>query len=158
MQLQQSGAERGDDRPTRRLLLTNGTAAPGGELPERKLTWALFQPNAPSGGELRGPSALADRQLLKAQGQYLAERVALVIDSERVSAWPTWLGRIARHPLRTWFRDEVFALPVPAAGTWSGSWPAFALVDAARFRVVADLRAVVDDAASRHVLERLRTI
>ncbi|HKY16537.1 MAG TPA: hypothetical protein VJM33_16540 [Microthrixaceae bacterium] len=115
---------------------------------------ALFQPNAPGRRELRCAAGLRRRQVLKSYGQYLAERVELVVGVSEVTAWR---GRASRGALICRrFRDEVFAVALDAVGPRSAAWPAFALVDLRDVVVVAELRAVRDDAESRRVLDLLR--
>ena len=128
--------------------------APSDILEVRHGVRALFQPNAPGRRELRCAAGLRRRQVLKGHGQYLAERVELVVDVSEVTAWR---GRASRGMLICRrFRDEVFAVALDAVGPRSRSWPAFALVDLRDLAILAELRAVRDDTESRRVLDLLR--
>jgi len=106
------------------------------------LAAALCKPNAPGSHELASFEALAQRQLLKARGAYLADTVALGVTPLHVHALGLFLGRRIVRAVGSWPRDELYATPVDALGdTRDPTWPALLLTDAYR-RPHAELRLI----------------
>ena len=124
-------------------------------MPAGVKSWAVFQPNAPGGGEFRGCSAFGHRQLLKASGLYLAERVVIAVGSTEVALWPLLPGGFAGRSIGRWSSDRVLAFRVPATGGDEPAWPAFVLVDIGNARLLAELRAVRHDRPSEQVIRLL---
>jgi hypothetical protein len=90
------------------------------------LSAAVFAPNAAGRRELSCIRGLSERQLLKSQGAYLAERVLLAVTPLDVVAMA--LGPLSMHfqwPL-VWPRDDVIVVPVASRRTAADAYgPAF---------------------------------
>ena len=126
-------------------------------MPADLKAWAVFQPNAPGRGEFRGGDAFGQRQLLKAAGLYLAERVVIAVGSAEVALWPLMPGRFACPCIGRWERERLLAIPVPAHGPQDSTWPGFVLVDVGHGRMLAEVRAVRHDLASERTAGLLTT-
>jgi hypothetical protein len=95
------------------------------------LAAAICKPNAPGTHELGGFAALGQRQLLKARGAYLAERVALGVTPLNVHALALFLGRRVARVVGCWSREDLRATLVsPIGDTTDPIWPALLLTDA----------------------------
>jgi len=117
--------------------------------------WSVFQPNASRGGELRSVAALQERQLIKARGWYLAERVVIAVGRHEVVVWPSLAGRVLGPPVGRWAPHDLLAFPVEPPTSLPPWWIAFLLVDLPRSRIIAELRAVRDDAQSEATFRQL---
>ena len=126
----------------------------GRRLPAGPLRWAVVQPNAVGRGELSSFAGLGERQLLKAAGQYLAERLIIVAGEHSVAIFPVIARRFVLPCVGHWPIDRLLAVPVPAAV--EGMWPAAVLVDLHTCRFVAEIRGVHNDDHTRAVLAALR--
>ena len=115
---------------------------------------ARFKPNAAGNHELSW-GGFGRRQVLKADGAYLAERVVLAVTP--LHAYVIELacfGRIERL-IRRWPRASVRVALIAAHGrTRDASWPALRITNP-RGRLVAEVQALHHDAATELVTELL---
>jgi hypothetical protein len=104
------------------------------------LAAALFKPNAVGAHELTSVTGLGHRQLLKARGAYLGERIVLGVTALHVHAIALFLGNRIGRSVGCWPRAELCAAPVSALGdTVEPVWPALLLTDHCR-RSLAELQ------------------
>jgi hypothetical protein len=109
------------------------------------LAAAYCKPNAPGGGELRSFAALEARQLLKACGAYLGERIALGATALHLHAVSLFFGHRLARVVGSWPRADVYATPLCALGDKvEPAWPALHLTDA-RGKSRAELQVVERD-------------
>lgn len=119
---------------------------------------ALFKPNAAGSHELTPGAGFGHRQLLKASGAYLGERIALGATALHVHALALMFGGRASRSVACWPRDEVRAELVAARGAAiDNTWPALRLSDRQR-RSLVELQALdCDDDAWELLTLLLRT-
>lgn len=107
------------------------------------LAAALFKPNAPGNFDV-SPAGFGDRQLLKARGAYLGERVLLGVTPLDVYALVVFANGRIRHLVARWARDDIVVSRVPAKRhrrePRDPTWPA--LVVSSYGRALAELQAV----------------
>jgi hypothetical protein len=116
------------------------------------LAAACCKPNAPGPGELAGFAALGARQMLKARGTFLAERVALGATPLHVHAFALFFGRRIARPVACWPRGDVYTTPIRAlGGTPDPDWPALLLTDASG-KPRAELQILERDADAHELL------
>jgi hypothetical protein len=115
---------------------------------------ARFKPNATGNHELSW-GGFGRRQVLKAEGAYLAERVVLAVTPLHVCVIElACFGRIERL-IRRWPRASVTVSFTAAHGrTQHLGWPAL-LIASHRGRALADVQAVCHDDAAQVVAELL---
>jgi len=94
------------------------------------LAAALFKPNAAGSHELTIGAGFGHRQLLKARGAYLGERILLGVTPLSVHALAVFLrGRTSRG-VACWSRSDVCAeLISPRGRAREALWPALLLTD-----------------------------
>lgn len=126
----------------------------GRRLPSGPIRWAVVQPNAAGRGELLSVRGLGERQLLKAAGQYLGERLVIVAGEDSAAIFPVIARRFLLPCIGRWPTDRLLAVPVDAAV--EGPWPAVVLVDLETCSLVAEVRGVRDDEHTRAVFAALR--
>jgi len=91
------------------------------------LAAALFKPNAAGHCELSW-GGFGQRQLLKARGAYVAERVLVAVTPLDVIAVAFWFRGRVRRRVGQWRRSELSIVSVLAHGrALDASWPAFAI-------------------------------
>jgi hypothetical protein len=117
----------------------------------------VFQPNAPTKGELRSFAGLRARQLLKARSQFVGERVRLDLSSSSVSLWLLGPLGITVRRVGEWPATDVRAVRIEANGVRDSDWPAMRLLHLPSGRFIAELRAVRDASREREVLRRLES-
>ena len=108
------------------------------------LAAALFKPNAAGSHELTPGAGFGHRQLLKASGAYLGERIALGVTALHVHALSLMFGGRASRAVACWPRRDVRAELVTARGAADDAWPALHLSDRQR-RSVAELQSLDGD-------------
>jgi hypothetical protein len=115
----------------------------------------LCKPNAAGSYELASVTGFGERQLLKARGAYLAERVILGVTPLHVHAVAVFArGHIARA-VGCWAREDVLATPVCAAGDHvEPAWPAL-LLARRHGRAIAELQVLRHDDGAWRVLALL---
>ncbi len=119
------------------------------------LAAALFKPNAVGSRELTSVAGLGHRQLLKARGAYLGERIVLGVTALHVHAVAVFLGNRVGRSAGCWPRAELCAAPVFALGdTVEPVWPALLLTDRYR-KNVAELQVLQRDDDAWRVLALL---
>lgn len=119
------------------------------------LAAAMFKPNAVGWHELTSASGFGQRQLLKARGAYLAERVVLGVTPLHLLASAVYFGGHALRELGCWARRDVVATPISAVDDPAETpWPAL-LLSVAGGRDLAELQVVLHDDASWDVLTQL---
>jgi hypothetical protein len=108
------------------------------------LTAALFKPNAAGNWELSW-SGWKSRQIMKARGTYLGERVVLAFTPLDVYAVELlFWGRLHRTICR-WSRSELFVSMVVTRGREPDPrWPAL-LIASRRGRLLAEVQALIRD-------------
>jgi len=114
------------------------------------LAAALCKPNALGSHELTSATGFGQRQILKARGVYLAERVVLGVTPLHVLALEPHFGHRAARSLGCWPRGSVRALPTDAVGDRAEpAWPAIILADD-HWKLLAELQVIeCDDDAWR---------
>lgn len=123
-------------------------------LPSGPIRWAVVQPNAVGRGELMSVTGLGERQLLKAAGQHLGERLIIVAGEHSVAIWPLLFRRIVLPCIGRWHTDRLLAVPVDSAV--AGTSAAVTLVDLDTCQFVAEVRGIRDDEHTRAVFAALR--
>jgi len=95
-------------------------------------------------------TGFGQRQILKARGVYLAERVVLGVTPLHVLALEPHFGHRAARSLGCWPRGSVRALPTDAVGDRAEpAWPAIILADD-HWKLLAELQVIeCDDDAWR---------
>jgi hypothetical protein len=94
------------------------------------LAASLFKPNAAGSYELTVGAGFGQRQLLKAKGAYLGERIVLGVTPLHVCAVSVLFGGRASRLVGRWPRTELRAEPVCPLGTPPEVlWPALLLTD-----------------------------
>jgi hypothetical protein len=109
---------------------------------------ALFKPNAAGRNEFAGMAGFGHRQLLKARGAFLAERVLIGLTPLHIHALAVHFAGHALREVGCWRRGELFATAVPAVGdTALPPWPALLLTNR-RGDEIAELQVAIrnDDA------------
>jgi len=119
------------------------------------LAAALFKPNAVGAHELTSVAGLGHRQMLKARGAYLGERIVLGVTALHVHAVAVFFGNRVGRSVGCWRRAELCAAPVGALGdTVEPVWPALLLTDRYR-KCLAELQVLQRDDDAWHVLAML---
>jgi hypothetical protein len=119
------------------------------------LAAALFKPNASGRHELTSATGFGQRQLLKARGAYLAERVLIGVTALHVHASAVYFAGHALRELGCWARREVVVTPIAAAGDPAETpWPALRFTGDGG-RDLAELQVVLHDDDSWDVLTQL---
>ena len=117
---------------------------------------ALFKPNAPGNFDV-SPAGFGDRQLLKARGAYLGERVLLGVTPLDVYALVVFANGRIRHLVARWARDKIVVSRVPAKRhrhePRDPTWPA--LVVSSYGRALAELQAVERTTESERLVDLL---
>jgi hypothetical protein len=108
------------------------------------LAAALFKPNAAGNCELSW-SGWKSRQIMKARGTYLGERVVLALTPIDVYAVElVFWGRVHRT-IRRWARSDLFVSMVVTRGREPDPrWPAL-LIASRRGRLLAEVQALIRD-------------
>jgi hypothetical protein len=117
------------------------------------LTAALFKPNAPGSFDV-SPAGFGDRQLLKARGAYLGERILLGATPLDVYALVVFANGRIRHLVARWPRAGIVVSRVSAKRhrhePRDPTWPALLITSYGR--TLAELQAIDrTDAAERLV-------
>jgi hypothetical protein len=114
------------------------------------LAAAMFKPNAAGSHELTMGAGFGQRQLLKARGAYLGERVVVGVTPSHVHALVLLFGGRTSRLVSRWPRAELRAEPVsPLGSACAMPWPALLLMDRYR-RTLAELQVLeCDDEAWR---------
>jgi hypothetical protein len=113
---------------------------------------AVFQPNAPGNWDL-SPRGFGARQLLKARGAYLAERVVVAVTPLEVYAITLHFRGRVRRCVGRWPRSQLVGRSVPPL-TVRPPGPAI-LLTRRDGRDVAELRACASDEESTRLLALL---
>ena len=117
------------------------------------LAASLFKPNAAGGFELSW-SGFSQRQILKARGVYLAERVILGVSAIEACALELVLGHFIVRLLGRWCRADLVVHSVDAHGTIGPSGvPALLIAD--NNRELAELQALGTDHETARVVDLL---
>jgi len=117
------------------------------------LAASLFKPNAAGGFEFSW-SGFSQRQMLKARGTYLAERVILGVTAIEACALELALGHFIVRILGRWRRVDLVVHTVDAHGTAGPSGvPALSLAD--HNRELAELQALRADHETARVVDLL---
>jgi len=91
---------------------------------------ALFKPNAAGLHELTTVDGFGQRQILKARGTYLGERIVIGVTPLHVHARALFLGHRISRAVACWPRAELRAVPIRALGdVVEPAWPALLLTD-----------------------------
>jgi hypothetical protein len=109
------------------------------------LAAALFKPNAAGSHELTTAAGFGQRQILKARGAYLGERIVIGATPLHVHARALFLGHRVSRAVACWPRAELCAVPICALGdTVEPVWPALLLLDRHR-RALGELQVLRRD-------------
>jgi hypothetical protein len=116
------------------------------------LAAAPFKPNAVGSHELTVGAGFGQRQLLKARGVYLGERIVVGVTPLHVHVLALLFGGRASRLVAQWPREELRSEPVRALGNAADApWPAVLLADR-HGRGLAELRASEHDDEAWEVL------
>jgi hypothetical protein len=150
---------------SRRALVHAGLAGSGRTLRSSALVQAraddvvlaagLFKPNAAGSHELTNGGGFGQRQLLKARGAYLAERVVLGVTPLHVHALAVFFGGRVARAAGCWPRSDLIAVAVDAIGDRVDPvWPAL-LLAGRHGREIAELQVLRRDESAWSVLALL---
>src|SRR5262249_3016933 len=117
------------------------------------LAASLFKPNAAGGFEFSW-SGFSQRQMLKARGVYLAERVILGVTAFEACALELVLGHFIVRPLGEWRRADLVLHTVDAHGT-TGPADVPGLLIADNNRELGELQALRTDHETARVVDLL---
>jgi hypothetical protein len=119
------------------------------------LAASLFKPNAVGSHELTVGAGFGQRQLLKARGAYLGERIVLGVTPLHVYALSLLFGGRVSRLVACWPRAELLAEPVCAlCNAQDVLWPALLLTDRYH-RCLAELQTLDHDDEAWRVLALL---
>lgn len=142
------GAGRGDGRSWSRELVQ-------ARADDVVLAAARFKPNAAGSRELTVGAGFGQRQLLKARGAYLGERIVVGVTPLHVYALSLVFGGRSSRLVARWPRAELRPEPVCALGNARDAlWPAVLVMDRYR-RCLAELQPLVHDDEAWRVLTLL---
>jgi hypothetical protein len=119
------------------------------------LAAALFKPNAAGSHEFTTSTGFGQRQILKARGAYLGERIVLGVTPLHVHALAVFLGHRASRAIACWPRVEVCIEPVaPNGNAVNPLWPALLVTNRYR-KALAELQVLHSDDDAWHLFTLL---
>lgn len=118
------------------------------------LVAALFKPNAPGRGELRGLRALSERQLLKSRAVYLSERMLIAVTPVEVVAIAMDAAAFGRTRRRVWTHAELRVDVIASRAGTDAAGPALRLSCRGRSPML-EIAPIAENDASASVIDRL---